>query len=186
MKTSIIIATIFALLCNTKSVIGQNLTQIFPESLPSVVSEILIEYYGECVRERYFFEDKGIVEVVVYEDSLSKNRLHLTALIDDRYLDNPPNQYLKIQDRVFLFYKGDQSGKKIVASVSGNLVTQLKNVVEDRVYVRPVKVERTVEIKGVDGNIKKTKVMQITFGNGWNSTTIIFEDKERYSKLKQL
>ena len=126
------------------------------DNLQPPVKKILTEFFSECVRERFFYEDKGIVEVISYEDSLSKENYLLSAVIDDRFLENPPKSYyINENGDFFLFYKGDQFGNKIKEIISNKSIDDLQKLIGDRVYIRPVKMERFVELNDINGNLKK-------------------------------
>jgi hypothetical protein len=150
------------------------------------INTVLMEYFGECHSKNYFHQDMGIVEVVYYKDSLLRDNYRLTAMIDDRYLDNPPNKYYTMMDMLFLFYDADMSGKVIYPLLSPLVVEELKKCVGGRVYIRPPQIERWVEFIGTDGKIKRRKVFFISGGNPWNTTLYTFLPEGGYKKLKYL
>jgi hypothetical protein len=151
-----------------------------------VISTILREYQSECSRNRFFYEDKGIVKVVVFQDSLNRQVYRLSALIDDRYLDNPTNEYLTIGADVFLFYHGDKEGNEIKNVLKNNEIECLKKLVGDRVYIRPLKADRWVEYQGINNQTLRTKTRTIYAGNIWNVTDYIFTSESKFETLKQL
>lgn len=156
--------------------------------MPTEVTAILREYFDECSVTRRFIDNKGIVEVVFYKDSLSRDNYRLTAIIDDRYLDNPPSKYYThpFMDMLFLFYDADMSGKIIYPQLSLRAVEELKRCVGDRVYIRPPKTDRWVEYMDFDGKMKRRKVFVISAGNPWNTTLYTFFSEGGYKKLKSV
>jgi hypothetical protein len=154
--------------------------------IPAEVYDIIREYFDECRVNQYFHEDMGIVEMVYYKDSLLRDNYRLTAMIDDRYLDHPPNKYYHMNmDQLFLFYDADMSGKTIYPQLSPRAVEELKRCVGDRVYIRPPKTERWVETIGLDGKIKLRRAISIRSGGG-TTTLYTFLPEGGYKKLKYL
>jgi hypothetical protein len=157
------------------------------QNLPQSVKMAFSEYFSECIRERYFHEDKGIVEVISYKDSLLKDNYLLSAVIDDRFLENPTNTYYTNDNgEIFIFYDGDKNGNKLKQTISLTSFDELKKLIGDRVYIRPQKTERLIELIDINGNIKKTKVKYLIAGNTWNTTRYIFSDDGKYIISKSL
>lgn len=66
--------------------------------------DLLRQFITDCHREHYFFEDKGVVELIAYQDSKGRTAWYLSALIDDRYRDNPPAAYSMQGNDIVLVY----------------------------------------------------------------------------------
>ncbi len=155
--------------------------------IPPEVYAIIREYFDECGATRLFFEDKGIVEVVYFKDSLLRDNYRLTAMIDDEYLEHPPSKYFHMfMDQLFLFYDADKSGKTIYPKLTSSAIEELKKCVGDRVYIRPPKTDRWVETIGIDGKIKRTRARIFSCGNPWNTTLYTFLPGGGYEKMKSL
>ncbi|UYZ57483.1 hypothetical protein [Hymenobacter latericus] len=63
---------------------------------------VLREFIAGCHRERHFFEDKRIVQLTTYQDARGQLNWVVSALIDDRFKDNPTITYSLIDDTLIL------------------------------------------------------------------------------------
>jgi hypothetical protein len=185
MKKTLLLSLFVLLSFNVVFAQIDSITKI--RKIPPEVYAIIREYFDECGATRLFFGGKGIVEVVYYKDSLLRDNYRLTAMIDDEYLDHPPNKYFHMfMDQLFLFYDADKSGKTIYPKLTSSAIEELKKCVGDRVYIRPPKIERWVETIGVDGKIKLRRAIRISGGNPWNTTLYTFLPEGGYEKMKSL
>jgi hypothetical protein len=175
---------ILILLALTGNVHGQSQILTKLENIPTLLNTILKDYLTECSTQNYFYEDKGIVQVIAYKDSLGRDNYKLSALIDDRYLDNLTSQYLMIGGDIFLFYEGDSNGNITNKMLNNRLLKSLKNLVQDRVYIRPKKEKRWVEVVDIHGKIKKVRTIRIS--NFSNSIRYIFLENGTFEKLRGL
>ena len=165
---------------------GQYLGLRKVDSIRVLYNPILNEYWNECQEKRCFFENKGVVKVIIFKDSLHNNCLRLSALIDDRFMDNPTNSYFFINSNLYLIYSGDSLGFELHQLTSKKLKSYLKKIVEDRVYQRPPKIDRWIEIVDLKGKVKKVRSLNLSLGNTWNDTIYIFDKNGNYTKLKSL
>ncbi len=157
------------------------------DTFNTTVKDIFNAYYLDCVRQHYFHEGLGVVEVVSYKDSLSRNVYALTAILDDRYLDVPTDTYFNMGDMLFLLYKGNPRGLKIKRNMSEAAIAELKTMLEGRTYIRPPKREKWQEFYDGNGHKMRRKSGKIiSSGNPWNTVMYIFDNENEYHTLKPL
>jgi hypothetical protein len=168
------------------NLLGQNVTLFRVDSLKVLYEPLLRNYWDECQNERYFFMDKGVVKVIVYQDTLMQNCLSMSALIDDGFLENPPDSYFFLNYNLYLVFKGNASGIELQQTKDKQkLKIALNNLVQDRVYVNPSKTVRYAEERDFNGKIKRVRAGSINMGNHWNHTIIIFDKNGKsFKKLK--
>lgn len=160
----------------------QYLTRI--DTFNTTVKDIFNTYYLDCIRQHYFHEGLGVVEVVTYKDSLNRNVYMLTAILDDRYLDTPTDTYFSMGDMLFLLYKGNSYGLKIKKTISEAAITELKTMLEGRTYIRPPKREKWQEFYDGSGHKMRRKSGKIiSYGNPWNTVMYIFDSAHEYHTL---
>ncbi|WP_128543956.1 hypothetical protein [Larkinella soli] len=167
---------------------GQNKPCAEVEITDLVIRKIIIDYAGECVRENFFKENIGAVEMIDFVDTTGRRRIHLSALIDDRYKEAPPTQFADVNGNLVLIYKGDSNGNKIPASPSEELLDCLSKAVGKQLYLRPVhQPDRYFDIKDFNGKVEKRKAgLTIHGGNVWNEITYIFSSPTEYTTLRSL
>ncbi|MFN3784584.1 MAG: hypothetical protein ACK4R6_11725 [Spirosomataceae bacterium] len=182
-NTSIII---FILLIYLDKVHGQIPLVKNIDTVGVIYKEVLTNYWHECERNRYFFEDKGIVKVIIFKDSLNNNCLRLSAIIDDRFQENPTDSYTFIGANLYLIYRGDANGNEVNPSKNNKLGKALNEIVQDRVYLRPPNVERWVDSVNSKGQKMKVRAVNLRSGNIWNEMIFMFNKNGDYTKLKSL
>jgi hypothetical protein len=156
------------------------------DSVGVIYKHVLTNYWNECVKNRYFFEDKGIVKVIIFKDSLNNNCLRLSALIDNRFQENPTNSYTFIGSNLYLIYEGDSIGNEINPTKDKKLSKAINEIVQDRVYMRPPKVKKWVETFNLKGQKIKVRAITLSSGNIWNETIVIFNKNGGYTEFKSL
>ena len=152
--------------------------QIAPDQ---VKRDLLRQFITDCHREHYFFEDKGVVELITYQDSKGRTAWYLSALIDDRYRDNPPAAYSMQGTDIVLVYQGDSLGHKlrVPTAAVAPLVHCLELVIGPAVYLRPAIKERFVE-ETVGQKTTKYRVRTDSGGNVRHGRHIIFNADGTY------
>lgn len=178
-----ILMALFTLLALTNAY-GQSCQQIdiAPDPLRK---RILQEYVEECRQERYFFEDKGIIKLITYQDAKGRLNWSLMAMVDDRYKDNPTKNYSLVGETLILVYQADSVGRtNITPPLEKHALNEcLESVVLDRVYQRPVGKDRLVDPPTINGKSKKIRARTLNYGNQWNSKRIIFYSDGTYKIL---
>ncbi|MBF9221446.1 hypothetical protein [Hymenobacter ruricola] len=145
--------------------------------------QLLKEYVAECRKGRYFIENKGIVQLSVSHDKAGQLHWWVSAMIDDRYKDNPPKTYGRIDDEIILVYQADSAQNVGGLSSKAPINACLESVIQNRVYQRPSTQERYIESIGPNGERRKYRVNRTAFGNYWNSKHFVFKSDGTYSVL---
>ncbi len=190
----ILFCSIFFLLYSFKGkcqkpfqVISNDKYLIKVDTFNTTVKDIFYAYYVDCIHQHYFQEGLGVVEVVIYKDSLDRNVFALTAMLDNRYLDAPTDTYFSLGDKLFLLYQGNSLGLKIKKDISEGALSELKTMLEGRTYIRPPKREKWQEFYDGSGHKMRRKSSKIiTGGNPWNTVMYIFYNKTEYHTLRPL
>lgn len=157
------------------------------DTFSTTVKDIFNAYYLDCVHQNYFHEGLGVVEVVIYKDSLLRDVFSLTAILDDRYTDMPTDTYFSLGDKLFLIYKGDTQGIKFNMTISEPAIAELKTMLEGRTYIRPPKREKWQEFyDGTGHKIRRKSGKSFNYGNPWNTVIYIFDSPDKYHTLKPL
>lgn len=144
--------------------------------------DLLRQFINDCHHEHYFFEDKGVVELIAYHDAKGRAAWYLSAIINDRYRDNPPTAYSMQNNDIVLVYQGDSLGNKLrtPAPDVAPLVRCLELVIGPAVYQRPAIKERFVEEK-VGQKTNKYRVQTLSGGNAYHERLIIFNADGTYT-----
>jgi hypothetical protein len=152
--------------------------QIAPDK---VKRDLLQQFIIDCHHEHYFFEDKGVVELIAYQDGMGRTAWYLSAIIDDRYRDNPPAAYSMLGTDIVLVYQGDSLGNKLRTPTPdvAPLVHCLELVIGPAVYQRPTIKERFIEEK-VGQKTTKYRVRTDSGGNVHHERRIIFNTDGTY------
>gem|GEM_PF-4461596 len=74
---------------------------------------LLQDYVVDCYQRHFFFEDKGAVKLIAYQDAGGRPCWLLSAIVDDRYRAASPAQYAHFDNNVILVYKGDSRGNAL-------------------------------------------------------------------------
>ncbi|MVN78688.1 hypothetical protein GO988_20330 [Hymenobacter sp. HMF4947] len=143
--------------------------------------DLLRQFINDCHREHYFFEDKGVVELIAYHDAKGRAAWYLSALIDDRYRDNPPAAYSMQGNDIVLVYQGDSLGKQVRTPTLdvAPLVKCLELVIGPAVYQRPAIKERFVE-ETIGQKTTKYRVLTDSTGNLYHERRIVFNADGTY------
>ncbi len=146
--------------------------------------QILTEFIGNCVRNNYWRNDKGIVLLREYQNEEGKQCWLLLPSIDDGYKDNPPNRFATFNGDIILIF--DATSKGMLNESTGNrsaLNQCLEQIIGDRVYIRPTATSRWTDMVLPFTNRKmKEGARRISGGNG-GSLIIIFNADGSYQKL---
>lgn len=191
---AIFFCSVFFLLCFTSAkcqnpfqIISNDKYLIKVDTFNTTVKDIFDAYYVDCIDQHYFQEGLGVVEVVVYKDSLDRNVFSLTAMLDDRYLDAPTDTYFNLGNMLFLLYQGDSLGLKIKKDISAGALSELKTMLEGRTYIRPPKREKWQEFYDGSGRkIRRKSGKVVSYGNPWNTVKYIFDSENEYHTLRPL
>lgn len=146
--------------------------------------EIISDYIKTCYQNHYFFEDKGVVTITVYQDATGHNCWRLSALVDNRFLASPPKQYTWSNNDVILVYQGDSSGKSITASSDQSksaLINCLTELVGSRVYTYASGPQYAYDTDA-KGNKKRLLIKHDVGGNIHNELIIIFNSDGTFTK----
>jgi hypothetical protein len=153
--------------------------QIAPDNIKR---DLLRQFINACYREHYFFQDKGVVELIAYHDAKGRAAWYLSAIIDDRYRDNPPTTYSMQGNDIVLVYQGDSLGNKARTPTSdvASLVRCLELVIGPAVYQRPAIKERFVE-ETIGKKTTKYRVITDSTGNLYHERIIVFNADGTYT-----
>jgi hypothetical protein len=146
---------------------------------------LLYNFITESVRHSYFVNDKGVVVITRFIHEQNKRPSWLIeAVIDDRYKDNPPVEWAIFNRDVILFYDTKSSQFDVLKhEATPELLRCLDEVIGDRLYIRPPKRDRWMDVPGVNGKTRKVRANRIHTGNSNNSKIIIFEADGRITVL---
>lgn len=144
--------------------------------------DLLRQFINDCHHEHYFFQDKGVVELIAYHDVKGRAAWYLSAIIDDRYRDNPPAAYSMQGNAIILVYQGDSLGNKLrtPAPDMAPLVKCLELVIGPAVYQRPAIKERFVE-ETIGQKTIKYRVLTDSTGNLYHERRIVFNADGTYT-----
>lgn len=144
--------------------------------------ELLKEYVTSCRLKNYFIEDKGVVSIVTYQDAAGHVCWYLSALIDDRFLKNPPTQYTEIDNYICLVYQGNSSGMPVTQTApASELESCLSDIIGSRVY-KYVSGPQYTYTTDATGKKEKWRVKHTDTGNVHNGLIIIFNKDGSYTK----
>lgn len=155
------------------------------DTFNSEVKNIFSSYFINCVQNNYFHEGLGVVEVIIYKDSLNRKTYSLTAILDDRYMDHPTDSYYVYSGNIFLLYNGDLNGNKIEKNISNEAINELKDMLKYKTYIRPIIEPYWKEFYDAEGKKVRIKIgKKIIYGNPWNKTNYIFNNEKDYIVIK--
>lgn len=135
---------------------------------------LIQEYINDCYQRHYFFEDKGVVQIIDYQDTKGRTCWLVSAYVDNRFLTAPPEQYSWLGNDLVLVYQGDKQGKALaVKNPSTDLSKCLSELAGGRVYAYSQQPQYAyyIDEKGVR---KKIAVRHDVSGNVHNELIIIF------------
>lgn len=163
----------------------KHLTKV--DTFSTVVKDILLDYDADCTHRNYFHEGFGVVEVVISKDSANRDVYALTAILDDRYLDHPTDSFTTVGNQIYLLYRGERYDRKIKTTISGEAITELKDLLEGKTYLRPPVKEKWEEYYDAAGRkIRHKKLPPMILGNPWNTIFYIFDSPDTYHTLRPL
>lgn len=144
--------------------------------------DLLKEYVNSCRQNNYFIEDKGVVSIVTYQDAAGHVCWYLSALIDDRFLKNPPTQYTQIDNDICLVYQGNSSGMPVTQTAhTSELESCLAELIGSRVY-KYVSGPQYTYTTDENGKKEKWRVKHDSLGNVHNGLIIVFNKDGSYTK----
>jgi hypothetical protein len=144
--------------------------------------ELLKEYVNSCRQNNYFIEDKGVVSIVTYQDAAGHVCWYLSALIDDRFLKNPPTRYTWIDHEICLVYQGNSLGVPVTQTAhTSELDSCLSELIGSRVY-KYVSGPQYIYTTDANGKKEKMRVSHQSGGNVHNGLIIVFNKDGSYTK----
>lgn len=145
---------------------------------------ILIDFIRNCVWNRYWVNDKGIVLLREYQNEQGKSCWLLLPSIDDSYKDNPPSRFASLDGDIILVFDADSKQNVKPRAGDKTLLNQcLAQIIGDRVYSLPsVKSRWTDMVLPVTNYKMKEGAHRHELGNG-GSLIIIFNSDGSYEKL---
>lgn len=167
------IAYTLVCLCWSTAILAQNCPTAQTFSEPAQKTE-LANYINQCYQKHFFFDGKGIVQLIAYKNEDGLPCWYLRAYVDDRYVRTPPAQYAMFNNDVILIYQGNQQGELIAPT--GNVVAQadcLRAIVEGRLY-QYIDAPQYTTVKNEKGQVERVKVTRLTGGNTNNGVIIRF------------
>ena len=144
---------------------------------------LLRDYIVDCYQRHFFFEDKGAVKLVAYQDAEGRPCWLLSALIDDRYCAAPPGRYAWLGNDVILVYQGDSQANALPAL--GNTAEReacLREVLGGRVYHYTKEPQYSLDMDA-PGGPRKIRVIHEAGGNVHNDLIIKFNKDGTITKL---
>ena len=146
--------------------------------------QILSDFISNCVRNRYWMNDKGIILIREYQNEEGKQCWLLSPSIDDGYKDNPPNRFATFNGDIVLIFDANSKGITKESTGNRNALNQcLDQIIGDRVYIRPSTKSRWADtVLPITNRKIKEGARRIWGGNG-GSLIIIFNADGSYQKL---
>jgi hypothetical protein len=145
--------------------------------------QILADFINDCVRNRYWINDKGIILLREYQNDQGKLCWLLLPCIDDRYKQNAPNRFASFNGDIIIIYDANSKGIPYETTGDKNSIRCLEQIVGDRVYSYPTIHSRWTDMVLPFTNRKlKEGARRISGGNG-GSLIIIFNPDGSYQKL---
>lgn len=144
---------------------------------------VLQEYVRTCFEKHYFFEDKGVVKLVVYQDEQGLTRWHLSALVDDRYRAFPPREYAQSGTGIVLVYRGQADGS--LQPIAGNTAARdscVQAVVGSRVYAQTT-AKQVIKLRNAQGKLETVPVTHMSGGNVHNEVIVRFNKDGTITKF---
>lgn len=159
-------------------------------ALDSTQKRIFYGYIDECMRDGYFVGDKGIVEVTRFINKAGRPTWQMILVLDDRYKDNPPTEWAKLEQDVILFYNANyskpQSSMAEQITPTPELLKCLDEAIGDRVYIRPPKRDRTIEIPRPGKAPIKGEFRRLRGQAGLNEKRVIFDSDGKVKILSSV
>ncbi len=181
MKKYLLIATLYS--CTMATINAQSCRRI---DIDSAQQKILNQYIQESDRGHYFVNDKGIVVVTRFVNESGRPAWAMKVLLDDGYKDNPPYEWVQLGRDVVLFYNATSRYNVEKTTATPELLKCLDEAIGDRLYVRPPKRDRWMDVPGPNGKTMKVRANRITTGSSNNETVIIFEADGKIKTLKSV
>ncbi|NML64593.1 hypothetical protein HHL22_05180 [Hymenobacter sp. RP-2-7] len=145
---------------------------------------VLRDYISLCHQRHFFSKDKGVVQLVAYQNAEGRPRWLLSALTDDRYRDAPPARYARLGRDVILVYQGDANGNALpLAGDPAERAACLSKVLGDRLYHYTKEPPRYIIDKDAPGGPRKMEARQVTGGSSHNDLIIEFNKDGTFTKL---
>ena len=146
--------------------------------------KLLLDYIATCRQKHHFFEDKGVVELVSFQDAEGLTRWYLSAKVDDRYRAMPPAQYARLDNDVILIYQGSATAQPLpIAGDAASRNACIQEVVGGRVY-HYTNEPRYTEVINEKGIRERVKVTTMTGGAPYNDLIIRFNKDGTVTKFQ--
>lgn len=146
--------------------------------------QLLLDYISNCYQKHHFFEGKGVVQAVIYQDEEGLTRWYLSARVDDRYRAMPPEQYALLNNNVVLIYQGTPTAQPLpIAGDAASRNACIQEVVGGRVYHYTNEPSYT-EVINEKGVREKVKVTTMTGGAPYNDLIIRFNKDGTVTKFQ--
>ena len=179
MKTALLL---FFLFSGSISLYAQQCQEVEIATTPQQ-RELLTAYINDCYQKHYFFEDKGVVQLVVYRDAEERLCWYLSAQIDTRYRSSPPKQYAQFGNNIILVYQGDKIGRPLLTTENiAALNDCIGEVLGGRVYEYAPKPQH-IYMKEANGSKTKMPVTYELTGNHHNYLIIKFNKDDTINKV---
>ena len=144
---------------------------------------LLQEYINDCRQKHYFFEDKGIVQLITYQDDKGHICWLVSSSVDNRFLASPAQQYAWLGNDVILIYPGDSKGNIVpISNPTDELKKCVSELVGGRVYDYQPK-SQYAYYTDPNGIKKKTAVRHTVSGNVHNELIIEFDNSTIIKKI---
>jgi hypothetical protein len=141
---------------------------------------IISQYINSCHKDHWFVNNKGVVKIVKFVNDEGRRAWYMSVLIDDRYKDNPPLEYVIFEGDIVLVYGGSKNMLPNKTIPTPELIKCLEEVIEDRLYIRPPKQARHGVIFG-----KKIKLIERScIGDCFNGLVVIFHEDGTFERKR--
>jgi hypothetical protein len=140
---------------------------------------IVRQYVMSCIRDHWFVNSKGIVEIRRFVNEKGEKCWYMMAVIDDSYKDNPPTEYAWCTADLVFFYDSikPNSFAKKQTTPTPELLACLEEVTYDKLYIRPPAKRQYTTIFG-----KQILHMRHCLGNCANDLIVTFHERGDYTK----
>lgn len=141
---------------------------------------IISQYIMSCVRDHWFVNNKGIVEIRRFVNEKGEKCWYMMAVIDDSYKDNPPTEYAWRNGDLVFFYDGitPTSFAKKQTTPTPELLACLEEVTYDKLYIRPPAKTQYITVFGK----KIINTGRHCLGNCANDLIVTFHERGDYTK----
>ncbi|OIN60339.1 hypothetical protein [Arsenicibacter rosenii] len=141
--------------------------------------QIILDFIHECIRDHHFIGDKGVVTVKRFINEDKQPAWVIRAELDDKYRDNPPKEWALLGEDIILFYDGKSQFDIEKTAPTPDMLKCLEEAIGDRLYIRPLKTQRWIEMVKQDGSKEQVKVNRgRIIGGGPNNSKIIHFDAD--------